>query len=431
MFYKRLRTIRLLFLTMSIAYFGNPLEAQPISNLTLEECYKAAKENYPLSAQFEFLEKRSELTLDNLRTTKLPQFYLNGIASWQTEAIQFPIEIPGTEPIELPLSRFQASADVLYNIYNGNKTDQLSRQERIGLAAGKQEIETQLKKLEKQVNRYYFSILLLRHQTGVLSTTVEDINSKIEIMESGYRQGIILESEVAKLKVEHLKLISQKESLHSTEKSLLAMLVTLTKLNIDTNADFEIPRINNELFTAEMVRPELKLFSLKGEQILTGQKLIEANRKPVIDAFVQAGAGYPNPLNFFEDRFSPFAIVGAKIKWNIFDWSRSEREKEVLILNEQILRTEESTFREMVALENAGLLSDISNLVDQIRRDEEIIAMYDIILPQVSSQLKNGVITSAEYLEQVNAFTAAKMNYELHVLQKTEKQIDWMYTNGF
>lgn len=53
--------------------------------ITLEECQRKTRENYPLVRQYGLIEKTKEYNLANASKANLPQFTLSGKATWQSE----------------------------------------------------------------------------------------------------------------------------------------------------------------------------------------------------------------------------------------------------------------------------------------------------------------------------------------------------------
>src|SRR5699024_950182 len=76
----------------------NPANAQSNSNvLSLDECYKLAKENYPLNNQYDLLKKSKEYSLENASKGYLPQFSIGGQATYQSDVTQIPIHLPNLD----------------------------------------------------------------------------------------------------------------------------------------------------------------------------------------------------------------------------------------------------------------------------------------------------------------------------------------------
>ena len=62
-------------------------------------------------------------------------------------------------------------------------------------------------------------------------------------------------------------------------------------------------------------------------------------------------------------------------------------------------------------------LADVKKLEEQIEHDIEILKLRENIVKVYNSQLENGVISSFDYVTELNALTQAKLNYQLHNIQ--------------
>ena len=65
------------------------------AQLTLEACYRAARENYPLVRQFDLIERTKDFTVENATKSYFPQLSFSGKASYQSDVTKMPFSIPG------------------------------------------------------------------------------------------------------------------------------------------------------------------------------------------------------------------------------------------------------------------------------------------------------------------------------------------------
>lgn len=87
--------------------------------ITLEECQRKTRENYPLVRQYGLIEKTKEYNLANASKGYLPQFTLSGKASWQSEVTE--LLCTG------PRSRYQRFAERPVSGDAGTETEHLGR----------------------------------------------------------------------------------------------------------------------------------------------------------------------------------------------------------------------------------------------------------------------------------------------------------------
>src|SRR6478609_4517532 len=70
--------------------------------LTIEDCYQLARQNYPLIKKQDLIAKTSRYSLDNASKLYLPQVTVNGQASYQSETINFSEALPSLPNLSFP-----------------------------------------------------------------------------------------------------------------------------------------------------------------------------------------------------------------------------------------------------------------------------------------------------------------------------------------
>lgn len=420
---------KLILLALITGPFWAP--AQPVKTLKLEECYEKARLNYPLYKQSALLAQATQVQLDRIRAERLPQISWNAQASLQTETVEFPFDlpIPGTG-LDLPLYRFQTTADLQYAIYDGGMTEARSKLELASLAAGQQQVAVELDKLKAQANQYIFGILLLREKAAIQENARETLEDKIKTLEAAVRHGVALEGDADKLRVEVLRLQSETEQARGDIRGLVASLGSLIGEPLPEDIGFELPEEMETAAGGPIQRPELQLFAYQKAHILAREDMIAAAWRPKVGAFVQAGLGAPNPLNFFDESLSPFAMGGVKFSWNFIDWKQAARDRQLLSLNSQLIDNQRAAFEAGINRMDGKYREDVATLQTLIARDEEIARLQERILRQVSAQLDQGVATSTDYVTQSNALQQAQLNRQLHELQLLRARIDYLTLKG-
>jgi outer membrane protein TolC len=413
-----------------LVLFLPPGFTQTDKSLALEECYKKAMESYPLTAKTGLLQQASGLKLEQLDAARRPVIDWQGQASYQSETVQFPFELPGVKPIELPLFRAQTSINAGYTIYDGGMAEAQKALERAGLLAEQQSVAVDLERLKDRINDYFFGVLMLREKVKILETSLNNLQTKIATLAAGVSHGAVLESEVDKLRVEALRLQSQLEETRAQARGLLSVLSELIDEPLDEEVVLEMPDLAVLDYSMPLQRSELRLFDLQKEKILAGEGVIAARWKPKAGAFLQAGVGYPNPLNFFDDNISPFAIGGVQFTWTLFDWKQASRDRQLLTVQSRIVDNQRAVFEKNIQVLDGKFLEDIKAVENLIERDRQIEALQEKILQQASSQLDNGVITSTEYLDQVNAEIQARLSLEIHMLQLRQIKVNYLTLKG-
>ena len=419
-----------ILLLMFFAGFLYPGFTQTVNVVSLEKCYEGAIDTHPLKAKGNLLSKSQQIRVEKLDNSRMPTLDWNTQASVQTENVDLPFEGPGIPSLDLPLYRFQTTLDAAYTIYDGGMVEAKKSLETNALLSEQKAVEVSLDQLKPQINQLFFGIILQRKKVAILKNSLGNLNNRIETMEAGLRHGVVLEQDVKRLKVEALKLTSNIEETQGKIKSLFASLSSLSGLEVDENTELQLPELNSFVLTNSINRPELELFQLQKAQILANESLITAANKPKVGAFLQAGIGYPNPLNFFEDQLSPFALAGVKMSWKILDWKQSDRDRQLLSVQSQIVENQQAVFEKNINNQEGQFREDIQTINQLLERDTEIAQLQREILMQVEAQLERGVITSTEYLDQVNAEIQAQLNLETHTLQLQQIKVNYLTLKG-
>ena len=150
----------------------------------------------------------------------------------------------------------------------------------------------------------------------------------------------------------------------------------------------------------------------------------------MLSLFAQAGVGYANPLNFFDQSLSPFAIGGVQFRW-AFDWGKSKKDKELTAVKMQTVENQREQFLYELNLLDNRYAADKATIEKQIERDREIASLQTELLNISASQLNHGVITASEYLQQFNAGVDTQLNVRLHELALLQLQADYFTQKGF
>jgi outer membrane protein TolC len=149
-------------------------------------------------------------------------------------------------------------------------------------------------------------------------------------------------------------------------------------------------------------------------------------------AFGFATLGYGNPpgTNFFKDEFAPYYILGAGLKWNIFDWNKVKNEKQVISLQQGIIDNRKSDLTDNLKRLLDAKSAEISSLRSLLESDSELIAIRKRITAAAESQYENGTITATDYMNEMNSQRQAELNFEIHKINLAMAQVEYLNISG-
>ncbi len=415
---------KFLFIIFAIA----PILAFAQQTLTLEECYALAEKNYPLAKQTTLLEEKTNSEIKVLEKERLPKLDLNAQASFQSDVIEFPLQIPDSN-IEPPnKDQYRATIDANQLIYNGGSIAANTRLKTAELETQQQQVAVNLYTLKSRINHNYFSVLLFQEQEKLLLSKMEQLDARIIETNAGVKYGAVLPASGQLLEAELLKLKQQLSQINFDREKALKNLSLLIFQNLDNDTTLDNPDI---LVAPEIAskRPELELFNLQETQLETSKEVISKSNYPTLLGFAQAGYGNPG-LNMLDNSFQDFYMVGLKLNWNIFDWGKTKEKKQAVDISKEIVSTEKETFLLNNQMQQKEVESDINKYEAMLLKDTEIIGLREKVLQATTSQLQNGAITSSKYITELNNLYEARIDQQLHEVQLTLAKANFKIIKG-
>src|SRR5690606_34635669 len=153
--------------------------------LSLEDCYSLAEKNYPLAKQIALLKEKSNAEIRILEKEKLPKLDLNAQATYQSDVIEFPLQIPNSTVEPTNKVQYRASIDANQLIYHGGSVAANTRLKTAELATQQQQVAVNLYTLKSRINQDYFSILLFQEQENLLLSKKEELNARLKELNVG------------------------------------------------------------------------------------------------------------------------------------------------------------------------------------------------------------------------------------------------------
>ncbi|GBL35356.1 hypothetical protein EMGBS15_09510 [Filimonas sp.] len=396
--------------------------------LTLEDCYAAAIDNYPLIRQKDLIAKSSAYTLSNISKGILPQVTLNAQATYQSEVTRINVNIPGLNFEAPSKDQYKVYADIAQPL-----TELFTVKDQKELTAKNADIQTQsvnvdLFKLRDRINQLYFGILLVDEQLALNRLVEKDLQSGQKRVEAAIKNGVDYKSSLDKIKAELIKNGQRAIELKAQRNSFGDMLGYFTNTTIDDNT--KVMKPESILPSTVIHRPELKMFDNKGTSYTIQERIIRNKNIPHVSLFLQAGAGKPSPLNMISNSFSPYYLGGLRLNWSLMNLYTQKNEKSLVHLDRQANQLQKDLFLFNTNLTMRQQNSEITKLNELLQTDDELVDLRTSVKNTSSIQLENGVITTNDYIKEVNAEDQARQSKLLHKIQLIIAQYNLQNTLG-
>ncbi|SFF00256.1 TolC family protein [Thermophagus xiamenensis] len=393
----------------------NTLLAQP-NLFTLKDCWEYSRNHYPLIKGKALLKQSTELNLRNVQTKWLPQMELIGQASWQNEVTHVDLSsaIPGVNFPQASNDQYKIALDLSQTLYDGGRINTQKKVEEIAGEIEQQNIEIELYDLKQRVTELFFQILMLNEKGLQLDQKIKTLQIRKKELQTAQNYGSIEKADIYTLEAEELLTRQQKVALDYSIKALLENLSSYLGRQVSSVSQLVKPDVS-DFFQPER-RPEYRLFALQKEQSETASILAQRNRWPVLAAFVQGGYGNPG-YNMLKDEFDTFMMIGIRLKWKPWDWKEAKRRQLTFNNKSQLVDLRRETFDLNLQRVDSRLSNEISQFISIMELDEGIVKLRQEVANDSEKKLKSGIITSADYVEDLNALINSQINLGIHQLE--------------
>ena len=401
---------------------------------SLEECQRAAEENYPLIRQYDLIEKTTDLTVANIGKGWLPQVAASAQATWQSDVVSFPKQMQavyqqmGLNMKGLSKDQYRVGVDINQTVYDGGM---ISSQQQVAREQGKVQAaqnEVSLYNVRKRVNEMYFSLLLLDEQIKLNNDLQEVLAGSEKKLTSMVKNGIAAESDLKNVKAERLNAVQQKTNLEAQRRMLRDMLSTFCGLEVKQlqKPPLEEPGGVNK-------RPELRLFDSQLSLANAQEKVLDAALLPKLSLFAQGYYGYPG-YNMFEDMvsrdWSLNGMIGARLAWNIGALYTRKNDKVKLQLQRDLTESNRDVFLFNNRMEQIQQNENIARCKRLMAEDDEIISLRTAVRRAAESRLSHGIIDVNDLLREINQENAAKVQQSMHEIELLRQIYDNKFTTN-
>ena len=405
--------------------------AAQADTLGLGALQDAAVSRDPRAAQALMQSRATELRLRNLETERLPRLELRGEATRQSEVASIPISLPGTTPPEPPKSRYEAALEAQYTLYDGGVLDERRGLERVRLQAAQAQLAAQLYPLRMDVTESFFAAFLLQERVTEVSTLMEDLEARLELVRAQVRGGAALPGDTAALRAELLGAAQQRAELAADRRAALAVLAQLTGRDVGEGDVLALPALEGRMAAGQVagVHPQYAVFAAERERLAREESLVRARARPQVAAFGQLAYGRPGPAQFRED-LHEWWMGGVRVRWQPWDWGVAGRDRDVLRVQRQIVDTEEAAFTDRLRREVQDELAAFDRLRDALATDERVVALREQVERQARVQLEERVITPAVYVDARTDLQEARLSRQRHRVELARAMARYLTTLG-
>ena len=414
------RYIFLLLLALSF------LNSSAFGQLNIDQCQEKARKNYPQIKQYSLIEQTGAYNISNANKGYLPQLSFSAQATYQSDVTEIPAslgqilsQLTGQNVTIASMSKdqYKMVAELQQTIWDGGMISSQKEQIKATTELEKQKLEVDLYTIKERVNQIFFGILALNEQKIQIDLLQKELQTNYEKIKAYMQNGVANQADLDMIRVEQLKVKQKKAELNAIQKSYREMLAVMIADTTALTAALEKPVFDTDMSREFGIkRPELKLFDAQTSLFASQEKIIRAGNLPKLGVFGQGGYGNPG-LNMFNPGFTPYYILGAKLTWNFSGLYSQGNHLQKIALNKQTVASQKETFLFNTNLKVVNAQNEIAKIKEQIKSDDEIIALRKNIKKAAEVKVENGTLTVTDLIREINAESTAIQEKALRQIQ--------------
>jgi outer membrane protein TolC len=413
-------------LVAGAVYAGDTLE--------LSRCWALGRENYPLAKQGALLDEALKIRLRSLSMAGyFPRLSVVGEASYQSEATDIGAALPATIPLAidpLPRDHYRVGLDIQQPLFDANKSAAGKAVERLNTAESKQMNEADLHALKQQIQQVYFTALAQQSYRETLLLALETLSERITFMQSAVRNGLGTPRDLNLLEVEKLKTEKQAAEAEANRQACLKALEILTDTTLSPATLLRLPETSEaEMLPVDNKRVEMEAFDTRIARLMAAKKTLTSEVLPKVSAFGSIYYGRPG-YNMLAADFGPFYMLGLRFSWIPWDGSVVKKEKKSLDIQAKMVDNQKAALDESIRTAAWNAYHEAGKQAEMLKRDLQIASLYRQISAESASRLRNGTITTSDYIADLNAETAARISVERTKIQLAGARLNYRLILG-
>lgn len=398
---------------------------------TLDECIGWAYDNYPQIKEMSLIEMTKGIDLKNAAYAWLPHLNISGKATWQSEVVEMPMDIPWMN-INIPHDQYGLTAEFTQQIWDGGTSRSQKELAEAGAEVKKTQLETNLWSIRSRVQNVFLGIILIDKQLELNRLLRESLERSSEEVKSRMEAGVALPSDLDQVSVNILSCLQQRASLDADRKSYVKILGLLTGRDM-TDVELAVPQdavnyVDDGARDFE-TRPEMAFYAAQLKQNEFQRRQLNTLISPKLNLSLQGGYGRPG-MNMLSGDFSGYFVAGLKLQWNIGALYTRGLDKRKVNADAQKIDLTRKSFILNSSVEAEQKNNAILKARDVLEKDSEIIGLRQRIRASGENQYREGTIKMNDYLSMLDEEYKAKANESMHEVQLMMAVYDMKNTIG-
>jgi outer membrane protein TolC len=287
--------------------------------------------------------------------------------------------------------------------------------------------------IKQQVSSTYFNLQAIVKQLEFVESNITNLTKLIANLQKSYELGLVIETEVDKLKISRLTLLNNKLSMEATRTQLSSLL----KILIGVNSDGALSLVSDEMMEISILvdknninHPELELIQAQKEMNVEERKGTKMAYLPSVSFYANYNYTYNiKPKDDFRTGINS-AFLGLHLDWTLFDGFEKYNKQKMNALNKDKLENQEALLIKQLALLSETAKNQIDVQASSLEMAKEQLGLANKVYMQTQTQFTAGTISSNELIQADNALQQAQTNVVATYIQLRQAELAYLRSIG-
>ena len=290
-----------------------------------------------------------------------------------------------------------------------------------------------IQEVRYQVSNTFFVLQGIYQQLSFIDANILHTRSILKNMEATLAQGLIIPTDVDKIKINELGLINAKSNLLATKDQLEYLLKILTGIPVNANLQLSKDAMVQKTILKEVNTPNLLPLNLVESQ----RKMNEEEGKGIRMSYL------PN-LNFYgiynyninlkpDDNLRvgiPGAFVGLRMDWNLFSGMERVNKAKVNQFNLEKINNQYELLNQQLDYAINNSKRQITVKAESLELSKEQLRLAENVHANANVKFKEGMISSNDLIMAQTGLEQAQSNVVSAYIQLRQAELEYLKSIG-
>jgi outer membrane protein len=298
-------------------------------------------------------------------------------------------------------------------------------------------VEIQQRLTEQQVKQEvastFFNLQAISKQLSFVKGNILSMDKLIHNTEAMNREGLIVGTEVDKLKINRLSLVNAQQTLEANQ----IQLETLLRILIGLDESAQVNLVADELVEksilvdeATISRPEMELIEAQKQMNAEERKGTNMAYLPSLSFYAAYNYTYNmKPEDDFRKGIES-AFLGLRLDWTLFDGLEKYNKQKVNAINRDKLENQADLAEQQLTLVTSNAKKQIDIQINSLAIAKEQLQLAQRVYQQTEAQYNQGTVSSNELITADNSLQQAQTNVVAAYVQLRQAELAYLKSIG-